>query len=127
IKGCALPLSLSTRPIHFLPVFTAQFFELFRVLLSFSSSQILHMVISSTLPFEDDVIHGPWWQLVVVVIGLLSMLVIIIAIACILTRGCKEDSNPKRYPVLVPLLPPLDPSTSHDTTIETTADTGEAK
>ncbi|GMS96319.1 hypothetical protein PENTCL1PPCAC_18494, partial [Pristionchus entomophagus] len=51
--------------------------------------------VSTEIPFEDD--HDPWWQILVLVIGLLSMIVIIISVACVMTRGCKEDSNPKPY------------------------------
>ncbi|GMT25669.1 hypothetical protein PFISCL1PPCAC_16966 [Pristionchus fissidentatus] len=48
-------------------------------------------------PNQDEVSSGPWWQVLILVLGLLSMLIIIVFVACGMTRGCKEDSNPKAY------------------------------
>ncbi|GMT25612.1 hypothetical protein PFISCL1PPCAC_16909, partial [Pristionchus fissidentatus] len=48
-------------------------------------------------PDQDEVSSGPWWQVLILVLGLLSMLIIIVFVTCGMTRGCKEDSNPKAY------------------------------
>ncbi|KAF8374036.1 hypothetical protein PRIPAC_80465 [Pristionchus pacificus] len=52
---------------------------------------------TTEISFLDDDLSGPFWQILVLVIGILSMIVIIISVACVMTRGCKENSNPKPY------------------------------